>query len=298
MAGTFLFSAAICVLMPHGNIDHFAHVGGVLGGFLCYVIMTPKHQIPLRLPQDPNPHPHIVRHGSIDSKYFRRSQLTNAPPAILEAHQIAKLLLGTVLLVVMMRFVEQADWIADINIFSIGQFFQTAEGDGTGLFGSAIVGMAVMRSKPVIRRKTRWHLEPLRSKMQAAITAVRRDGVVNSVAAKAHEIPARTLRRQAHACVDAFMHIVGAIVLNVNTVGTNVLNFDTVCTRDHLFCFVGSLADTSRLPAIPPARITRSTTILTWAKHGQRRLSGVVCAIRGTGGLAHMLRWSVFTGNP
>lgn len=290
MAGTFLFSAAICVLMPHGNIDHFAHVGGVLGGFVCYAILTPNHQIPLRLPQDPNPHPHIVRHGSIDSKHFRRSQLTNAPPPLFEPHHIAKLILGTVLLVVMMRFVEQADWIADINIISIGHFFQTAEGDGTDLFGSAIVGMAMMRSKPVIRRKTRWHLEPLRSKMQAAITAVRRDGVVNSVAAKEYDIPARTLRRQAHACVDAFVHIVGAIVLNM----------DTVCTRGppNFICFVGSLTDTSRLPAMPPARITRSTTLLTRAKHGQRRLSGVVCAIRCTGGLAHLLRWSVFAGNP
>ena len=214
MAGTFLFSAAICVLMPHGNIDHFAHVGGVLGGFVCYVVLTPNHQIPLRLPLDPDPHPHIVRHGAIDSKHFRRSQLTNKPPPMFEPHEIAKLILGTVLLVVMMRFVEQADWIADINIFSIGQLFQTAQGDGTGLFESAIVGMAVMRSRPVVRRRTRWHLEPLRSKMQAAITAVRRDGVVNSVAAKAHGIPARTLRRQGHACLDASMHIICANCVN------------------------------------------------------------------------------------
>ena len=160
MAGTFLFSAAICVLMPHGNIDHFAHVGGVVGGFLCYLIMTPNHRIPLELPQDPNPSPHIVRHGSIDSKHFRRSHFTNAPPTFLEPTQVINMLVGTGLLIFILHVVEQADWIADINI--IAYFLETVKGDDSGVFGSALVGMAAMASTPKTYRKSRYFFEPHR----------------------------------------------------------------------------------------------------------------------------------------
>ena len=194
MAGTFLFSAAICVLMPHGNIDHFAHVGGVMGGFFCYLVMTPNHRIPLQLPQHPLPSPHIVRHGLIDAKHFRRREFSNAPPAILEAQQLAKLALGTVLLVVMMQVVEQADWIADIDIFSFGHFVQAVEGDGAGVFGSAMAMMA----ETTIHRKSRWHFEPKKSKMLEAITSVRRDGLRVSAASAKYAIPQRTLRRRVH----------------------------------------------------------------------------------------------------
>ena len=172
-----------------------------MGGFFCYLIMTPNHCIPLQLPQHPKPSLHIVRHGLIDAKHFRRSEFSNAPPALFGALQFAKLTLGTVLLVVMMQFVEQADWIADIDIFSFGQFAQAVEGDGAGVFGSAMAMMAAN----TLHRKSRWHFEPNRTKMIAAITSVRKDGVKISAASAKYEIPQRTLRRRVDRCVRAWI---------------------------------------------------------------------------------------------